>query len=73
VSLRLSGEVFGLRRCDVDPLQGEITVRVQAQELKGSGRTLLDHAKTDAGLRTVSVPTLVMEALVSAHGRVHRR
>jgi integrase len=60
-----TGEVFGLRRCDVDPLHGEIHVRVQAQELKGTGRTVLDHAKTDAGLRTVSVPKLVMDALVS--------
>ena len=63
-SLR-TGEVFGLRRCDVDPLHGEVHIRVQAQELKGSGRTVLDHAKTDAGLRTVSVPSFVMDALVS--------
>jgi integrase len=63
-SLR-TGEVFGLRRCDVDPLHGELQVRVQAQELKGAGRTVLDHAKTDAGLRTVSVPSFVMDALVS--------
>lgn len=63
-SLR-TGEVFGLRRCDVDPLHGEVHVLVQAQELTGMGRTVLDHAKTDAGLRTVSVPSFVMDVLVS--------
>jgi len=61
-SLR-TGEVLGLRRCDVDLQRREVTVTVQAQELRGRGRAVLDHAKNDAGRRTVSLPLLVIDAL----------
>ena len=58
-----TGEVLGLRRCDVDLLRGELHVRSQAQELKGRGRTQLDYTKTDAGRRPLAIPLLVMDAL----------
>lgn len=56
------GEAFGLRRCDVDVLHREVRVLVQAQEIAGSGRTVL-APKSDAGRRTVALPSLVVEAL----------
>lgn len=60
-SLR-TGEALGLRRVDVDLLHREIHVRGQAQELRG-GRRELDHAKNDAGRRSVTIPAAVAAAL----------
>lgn len=60
-SLR-TGEALGLRRSDVDLLHRDIHVRGQAQELRG-GRKVLDHAKNDAGRRTVTIPKVVVDAL----------
>lgn len=61
-SLR-TGELLGLRRCDVDLLHGEVRVVVQAQELKGSGRTVVEHTKNEAGRRAVAIPAIVSTAL----------
>lgn len=58
-----TGELLGLRRCDVDVLHGELRVVVQAQELKGRGRAELEHTKNDAGRRVVAIPPVVAEAL----------
>lgn len=58
-----TGEALGLRRCDVDLLHREVHVLVQAQELKGRGRAVLDYTKNDAGRRTIAIPQLVVEAL----------
>lgn len=61
-SLR-TGEVLGLRRCDVDLLHREVHVEMQAQELRGRGRAVLEHTKNDAGRRIVAIPQLVVDAL----------
>jgi integrase len=59
--LRL-GELLALRRRDVDPLHGSVSVEVQAVELHDGSR-LVTAPKTHAGLRTVRLPTAVMAAL----------
>ena len=60
--LRL-GELLGLRRCDVLADRSQVRVAVQAVELK-SGERIVTAPKTDAGSRTVSLPTSVTAALV---------
>lgn len=60
-SLR-TGENLGLRRADVDLLHREISVVVQAQELKGEGRTV-SEPKSEAGRRRVAIPSIVVGAL----------
>ena len=57
-----TGETLGLRRSDVDLLHGEVHVRRQAQEITGSGRVVL-APKSDAGRRSVALPSVVVEAL----------
>jgi integrase len=60
-SLRF-GEFAALRRRDVDLAQGEIRVRRSQAELK-HGRTLIKGPKSEAGKRTVSIPSVVMADL----------
>jgi len=60
-SLR-TGESLGLRRSDVDLLHAEVHVRVQAQQVTGKGR-VVKEPKSDAGVRTVVVPSVVVQAL----------
>jgi integrase len=57
-----TGELLGLQRRDVDPLHGSLMVVRQAQEITGRGRVLVPP-KTDAGRRTVALPTFVLRAL----------
>lgn len=57
-----TGELLGLRREDIDLLHGHIEVRVQAQELTRRGRVVSDP-KSDAGRRTVALPTLLNDVL----------
>lgn len=61
VGLR-TGELLGLRRCDVDLAGRLLHVRVQAQEVTRAGR-LVTGPKSDAGIRTVALPALVTDAL----------
>ena len=61
VGLR-TGELLGLRRCDVDLASGLLHVRVQAQQVSHAGR-LVTSPKSDAGRRTVALPHLVTDAL----------
>ena len=61
VGLR-TGELLGLQRHDIDPLHGTLTVERQAQEITGRGR-VLTPPKTDAGRRTVALPSFVLRAL----------
>lgn len=61
VGLR-TGELLGLRRCDVDLANGRLTVLVQAQQIVGQGR-IVTGPKSEAGQRTVSLPKIVVEAL----------
>jgi integrase len=57
-----TGELLGLQRRDVDPLHGTVTIVRQAHELTGLGR-VLTAPKSDAGRRTVALPSFVLEAL----------
>src|SRR3954451_14696360 len=61
VGLR-TGELLGLRRCDVDIENARLTVLVQAQQLIGEGR-IVTGPKSEAGQRTLSLPRVVVEAL----------
>lgn len=57
-----TGELLGLERRDVDPLHGTLRVVRQAQEVTGHGRILVPP-KTDAGRRTISLPSFVLRNL----------
>lgn len=61
VGLR-TGELLGLRRCDVDVSNARLTVLVQAQQIIGEGR-IVTGPKSEAGQRSVSLPRVVVEAL----------
>ncbi|HZQ58116.1 MAG TPA: site-specific integrase [Acidimicrobiales bacterium] len=58
-----TGEILGLRHCDIDPLHGEVHVVQEAQEIPGLGR-IVKGPKSEAGVRTVVLPTPVMALLV---------
>jgi integrase len=55
------GEVLGLERRDVDMVHGSIRVERTANDVKGGIR--LGPPKTQAGIRTVSVPPNIVPAL----------
>jgi len=57
-----SGELLGLQRRDIDPLHRTVTVERQAHELTGLGRVLIPP-KSEAGRRTVALPSFVRQAL----------
>ena len=57
------GEVLGLRRCDVDPMHGTLTVAQTRIRLKG-GRVIEKAPKTDAGRRSVAIPPVIADELV---------
>jgi integrase len=70
VGLR-TGELLGLRRCDVDLANARLTVLVQALQIVGEGR-VVTGPKSEAGQRTVSLPKVVIEALekhVASYGQ----
>lgn len=56
------GELFGLRRGDVDLDAGELSVQRQAVYLD-DGTRLETKPKSEAGVRTVSLPPFVIDAL----------
>lgn len=56
------GEILGLRRRDVDLLHGTLTV-AQAQQQMNDGSIVFGPPKTDAGRRTVAVPSNAMARL----------
>lgn len=62
VTLR-PGELLGLRRCDVDLLKRQLHVRQQVHEIAGSGRIVIPHAKTAAGMRTLTIHEHAIPAL----------
>lgn len=64
-----TGETLGLRRCDVDLLRRELHVVVQAQEVTGRGKFVLDP-KSEAGRRAVAIPAVLVDAL-DAHLRAY--
>ena len=57
-----TGELLGLRRIDLDLAQGLVHVRVQAQEVAGSGR-IVTGPKSEAGRRTVALPSALIEII----------
>jgi integrase len=57
------GELFGLRRCDVDLDHRTITVAVQRQQL-ANGEHLIGEPKSDAGRRTVAIPPEAWQPLI---------
>jgi integrase len=61
VGLR-TGELLGLRRCDVDLANRRLTVLVQAQQVVGEGR-IVTGPKSEAGQRTVNLPRVAVEVL----------
>jgi len=57
-------ELLGLRRRDIDPMRGTLTVEVT--RTKNMAGTMLEKPpKTDAGRRTLRVPAKVLPALIS--------
>ncbi|HVA43462.1 MAG TPA: tyrosine-type recombinase/integrase [Acidimicrobiales bacterium] len=56
------GELFGLRRRDVDLLQARITVRRKRLRLS-SGQVIEDEPKSEAGRRTVAIPAQLVAEL----------
>jgi integrase len=56
-----AGELFGLRRMDVDALHRVVHVRVQATEV--GGFRVVSRPKTDAGIRSIVLPTRIIESL----------
>ena len=57
-----TGELLGLQRRDIDPLHGSVTVVRQSHEITGQGR-IFTAPKSDAGYRTVALPSLVLAGL----------
>lgn len=57
------GELFGLARRHVDAAEATVSVEVQRQQLS-SGAHIIGPPKSDAGRRTVSIPTEGLEPLV---------
>ncbi|MGI8752419.1 MAG: site-specific integrase [Acidimicrobiales bacterium] len=57
-----TGELLGLRRCDVDLLHRRLHIVQQAQEVTGVGRIVV-RPKSDAGRRQVIIPALLVEPL----------
>jgi integrase len=58
------GELLALRRRNVDPLHGTVTIIEQVQRLQ-YGRVVYAPPKTAAGLRTVTLPKPVLDELAS--------
>ena len=57
-----TGELLGLQRRDIDPLHSTVTVVRQSHEMTGQGR-ILTAPKSDAGYRTLALPSLVLAEL----------
>ena len=58
-----AGEALGLCWDCVDFRHHTVTVKRIAKRVKGKGMALEEHAKTETGARTISVPSCVMELL----------
>ncbi len=57
-----TGELLGLQRRDIDLRHGTVTVVRQSHEITGQSR-ILTAPKSDAGYRTVALPSFVLAAL----------
>jgi integrase len=56
------GELCALRRYDLDPVAGTVSVRRQQVELD-TGQVILTPPKSAAGLRTVALPPAILSAV----------
>lgn len=56
------GEVTALRRCDLDTVNRTVRVRAAYVE-RANGQTILGPTKSQAGLRTVSIPGSIVPDL----------
>lgn len=61
VGLR-KGELLGLRRQDIDLSRREITI-AQQRQVNRYGQDLVGPPKTDAGIRTLAIPTVLIDDL----------
>jgi integrase len=66
-----TGEILGLRRCDIDFLRGVVHVREEAQQIVGRGR-VVSGPKSEAGRRGVAMPKSVMNSLETHVGEFAR-
>jgi integrase len=57
------GEILGLRRGDVDPMHGTLTIEATRVKMM-SGEMITKSPKSDAGLRTLAVPPHVIALIV---------
>lgn len=68
------GELAALRRCDLDPVAGTVSVRRQQVELD-TGQLIVTPPKSAAGVRTVVLPPAILSAvreyLDGADGQPH--
>ena len=64
------GEAIGLRVCDIDFLRRRVTVAQTVEEVAGK-ITIVAQAKSESGLRTLTVPAFLIEIL-AAHLAEHR-
>jgi integrase len=56
------GEILGLQRRDIDPLHGTVSV-VRTWTLQSDGVAVIGPPKTEAGVRTLTIPSNVSKAL----------
>ena len=56
------GELAALRRCDLDPVAGTVSVRRQQVELD-TGQLIVTPPKSAAGVRTVALPPAILSAV----------
>jgi integrase len=61
------GELFGLRRSDIDVEAQTVTVELQRQQL-ANGQHVIGPPKSDAGRRTVALPPEAFDALLEHLG-----
>lgn len=62
------GELLGLQRRHIDPVERTVRVDQQALELQDGSR-IVTRPKTDAGRRTVAIPDVTVDALTEHLGR----
>ena len=65
------GEAIGLRTCDLDFMRSTVTVAQVVEEVAGQVRVVPGVAKTRESLRTLAVPSFLVEELAS-HIKQHR-
>jgi integrase len=57
------GEVLALRWKSLDFVKGTVTIDANVVRAHGQGIVLQDHPKTDAGIRTIAIPSSLLKLL----------